>query len=189
METCFNIYMTGVGGQGIGLLAEILARAADYAGLAVRGCDTHGLAQRGGMVTSHLRLGHSWSPLIPDGGADLVVALERHEAVRAVDSMLKPGGTMIWYDTSLQPLDVRMGLVPALDADVIQQVAEARGIRAIRVYLDDLPDSRMQNIALVSGILSNELIPGLGKAQVRKAMKDLMTGAVLEANLEIGRAH
>jgi indolepyruvate ferredoxin oxidoreductase beta subunit len=185
MDTCFNIYMAGVGGQGIGLLAEILARAADYAGLAVRGCDTHGLAQRGGMVTSHLRLGRSWSPLVPDGGADLVIALERHEAVRAADSMLRVGGTMIWYDTSLQPLDVRMGLVPALETDDIQQVAEARGIRAIRVSREDLPDARMQNTALVSSILTNELIPGLGKAQVRKAMKDLLTGAVLEANLAL----
>lgn len=185
MDTCFNIYMSGVGGQGIGLLAEVLARAADHAGLPVRGCDTHGLAQRGGMVTSHLRLGRSWSPLIPDGGADLVIALERHEAVRAADDMLRAGGTMIWYDTSLQPLDVRMGLVSTLETDDIQQVAEAREIRAIRVCLDDLPDSRMQNTALVASILSHELIPGLGKNHVRKAMKDLMTGAVLEANLAL----
>lgn len=185
MDTCFNIYMAGVGGQGIGLLSEILARAADYAGLQVRGCDTHGLAQRGGMVTSHLRLGRSWSPLIPDGEADLVIALERHEAVRAADSMLRPGGTMVWYDTSLQPLDVRMGLTPALATADIQQLAQTRGIREFRVLLDDLPDPRMQNMALVSSILSNGLIPGLGKAPVRKAMKDLMTGLVLEANLAL----
>lgn len=185
MGTCFNIYMAGVGGQGIGLLAEILARAADYAGLPVRGCDTHGLAQRGGMVTSHLRLGQSWSPLIPDGEADLVIALERYEAVRAADTMLKTAGTMIWYDTSLQPLDVRLGEVGALDSDAIAQVAEARQIRAIRVCQDDLPDARMQNIALVAGILVHDLIPGLGKAQVRKAMKDLMAGAILEANLAL----
>lgn len=185
METCFNIYMTGVGGQGIGLLAEILARAADYAGLPVRGCDTHGLAQRGGMVTSHLRLGRSWSPIIPDGEADLVIALERHEAVRATDDMLKAGGTLIWYDTSLQPLDVRMGLSTAIETDDMQRVAEAREIRVLRVFLDELPDARMQNTALVASILSHELIPGLGKIQVRKAMKDLMTGAVLDANLAL----
>jgi indolepyruvate ferredoxin oxidoreductase beta subunit len=185
METCFNIYMTGVGGQGIGLLAEILARAADYAGLQVRGCDTHGLAQRGGMVTSHLRLGPSWSPLVPDGEADLVIAMERHEALRAADSMLKTGGTMIWYDTSLQPLAVRLGEDPAVGADEVERVAEAREIRAIRVCLEGLPDPRMQNIALVASILSHELIPGLGLARVRRAMKDLMTGPVLEANLAL----
>lgn len=185
MDTSFNIYMSGVGGQGIGLLAEILARAAVYAGNQVRGCDTHGLAQRGGMVTSHLRLGCSWSPLVPDGEADLVIALERHEAVRAADTMLKTGGTMIWYDTSLQPLAVRMGEVPAVDEDYVERVAEARAIRAIRVCLDELPDPRMQNVALIASILTHELIPGLGKTQVRRAMKDLMTGTVLESNLAL----
>ncbi|MBW2538534.1 MAG: 2-oxoacid:acceptor oxidoreductase family protein, partial [Deltaproteobacteria bacterium] len=51
----FNVYMTGVGGQGIGLLSEILLRAADHAGHTVKGVDTHGLAQRGGIVVSSLR--------------------------------------------------------------------------------------------------------------------------------------
>lgn len=185
MDDRFNIYMTGVGGQGIGLLAEILARAADYAGLQVRGCDTHGLAQRGGMVTSHLRLGRSWSPLVPDGEADLVIALERHEAVRAADCMLKSGGTMIWYDTSLQPSSVRMGEAPAVTEDDVERVAEAREIRAIRVHRPDLPDPRMQNVALVASILTHELIPGIGTSQVRKAMKDLLTGAVLDSNLAL----
>jgi indolepyruvate ferredoxin oxidoreductase beta subunit len=92
---------------------------------------------------------------------------------------------MIWYDTSLQPLDVRMGLAPALETDDVQRVAEAQGIHAIRVCLAELPDSRMQNIALVASILSHELIPGLGKVHVRRAMKDLMTGTVLEANLAL----
>jgi len=78
MKGTFNIFMAGVGGQGIGLLAELMARAADYAGWKVRACDTHGLAQRGGMVTSHLRLGDSNSPLVPDGRADLVTGKRYH---------------------------------------------------------------------------------------------------------------
>ena len=53
----FNIYLIGVGGQGIGLLSEILLRAADHAGYEVKGVDTHGLAQRGGIVVSHLKFG------------------------------------------------------------------------------------------------------------------------------------
>ena len=73
----FNIYLTGVGGQGIGLLIEILLRAADHAGFPVKGVDTHGLAQRGGIVVSQIRIGEeAHSPLIRQGEADLVVALE-----------------------------------------------------------------------------------------------------------------
>jgi len=60
--------MIGVGGQGIGLLSEVLLRAVDYAGLRVKAVDTHGLAQRGGVVVSNLRMGDNvFSPLIPGG--------------------------------------------------------------------------------------------------------------------------
>ena len=61
-----NIYLTGVGGQGIGLLTKILTRACTIAGYRVRGCDTHGLAQRGGTVVSHLRIGDElFIPRVP----------------------------------------------------------------------------------------------------------------------------
>lgn len=99
-----NIYMIGVGGQGIGLLSETLIRAADYAGLKVRGVDTHGLAQRGGTVQSHLRIGEGiYSSLIQKGRADIVIGLERNEALRGMETYLKEGGTLIYYDTSWQP--------------------------------------------------------------------------------------
>ena len=105
----FNIYLTGVGGQGIGLLSEVMLRAADYAGLPVKGVDTHGLAQRGGVVVSHLRCGDNvYSPLIQEGDADMVVALERHEALRGTNSFLKNGGTLVYYNTVWQPLEVRL---------------------------------------------------------------------------------
>ena len=91
--SAFNIYMAGVGGQGIGLLSEVLLRAADHAGQPVKSVDTHGLAQRGGIVVSQLRIGQpAYSPLIGAHDADLVIALERHEAMRAAESMLKQAG-------------------------------------------------------------------------------------------------
>ncbi|WP_218188016.1 2-oxoacid:acceptor oxidoreductase family protein [Desulfosarcina cetonica] len=105
----FNIYLTGVGGQGIGLISETILRAADHAGHAVKSVDTHGLAQRGGIVVSHIRLGTEiFSPLVPAGRADLVIALERHEALRAMATQLKPKGVLVYYNTSWQPLSVRL---------------------------------------------------------------------------------
>ncbi len=53
----FNIYITGVGGQGIGLLSQALLRAVDHAGINAIAVDTHGLAQRGGVVVSRIRCG------------------------------------------------------------------------------------------------------------------------------------
>ncbi len=183
MNGLYNIYMVGVGGQGIGLLAELLARAADYAGLPVRACDTHGLAQRGGMVASHLRLGACYSPLVPEGQAHLAIALERHEALRAAGRMLARSGALIWYDTCLQPLDVRMGQVPQCRvSDIENAVAKLSG-KTFRVSRDDLQDARMQNIAIVSDLLKHGLVPGLSKEHVVKAMSDLMDAKTLEANL------
>ena len=95
----FNIYLAGVGGQGIGLLSEIILRAGDHAGLTVKGVDTHGLAQRGGIVKSQIRIGrHVHSPLIPEGEADIVLALERHEALLAMNLALKNNGTLVYYN-------------------------------------------------------------------------------------------
>lgn len=185
MDSCFNIYMSGVGGQGIGLLAELLGRAADHAGLALRGCDTHGLAQRGGMVSSHLRLGRSRSPLVSEGGADLVVSLERTEALRAACTMLKTGGTLVWYDAAWQALDVRAGENPAVTEQDVRSAAAAKGAQAFRVRRDDLPDTRMQNVAVVAEIVRRGLIPGLGLEYAKAALADLMSGDALAANLAL----
>jgi indolepyruvate ferredoxin oxidoreductase beta subunit len=81
--------MSGVGGQGIGLLSEVLTRAFYKLGKKVKAVDTHGLAQRGGSVVSQLRIGDQvFSPLISPGKADIILSLERLEALRAMAEML-----------------------------------------------------------------------------------------------------
>lgn len=179
----FNIYLTGVGGQGIGLISEIILRAADHAGHRVKSVDTHGLAQRGGIVVSQIRLGDSvYAPLIPTGQADLAVSLERHEALRAASTMLRKGSCLIFYDTVWQPLTVRLGDAAEVVADDIDALCRDRSIRVIPVFQPDLPDIRMQNMAVLGAIAGNGLIPGLELADYRSAMDDLMAGAMLERN-------
>jgi indolepyruvate ferredoxin oxidoreductase, beta subunit len=179
----FNIYLIGVGGQGIGLLSEILLRAADHAGLEVKGVDTHGLAQRGGIVVSRLRIGeNAHSPLIPGSQADLVVALERHEAVRGMHGILKKGGTLVYYDAVWQPLDVRLKKIGGATTDAIREQAGNCGIDVVKVYQGDLADARMQNIVLLAHIDGRHLIPGVGTGHFRLAMDDLMHGGMLEKN-------
>ena len=180
----FSIHLTGVGGQGIGLLSELLLRAADHAGHPVKGVDTHGLAQRGGIVVSQIRLGtRVHAPLVPAGGADLVVALERHEALRGMNGFLKDGGTLAWYDTCWQPLDVRLGAAPEVTEEAIRRECERRRVRPVRVYRRELADPRMQNVALLAAIDHHGLVPGVMTEHYRRAMDDLMAGAMLEANL------
>ena len=184
----FNIYLCGVGGQGIGLLCETILRAADHAGQAAKAVDTHGLAQRGGIVVSQIRLGQkAHSPLIPERMADLVVGLERHEALRGMNVALKDGGILIYYDTVLQPLGVRLGKVVETGNEDIERAAGQRGIAVHAVVRPGLKDPRMQNIAVLSEISSRNLIPGLTSAHYEQALDDLLKGEMLKANVQLFR--
>jgi indolepyruvate ferredoxin oxidoreductase beta subunit len=182
----YNIYLCGVGGQGIGLLSEILLRGADYAGFQAKAVDTHGLAQRGGIVVSHLRLGTTiHSPMVSAREADLVVALERHEALRGAETALKDGGTLIYYNTVLQPLGVRLGKEKEVSETLLIESCTARNITVHKVESANLKDPRMQNIAVLAHIHKHNLVPLVEKGHFLQAMDDLMTGSMLERNLEL----
>jgi indolepyruvate ferredoxin oxidoreductase, beta subunit len=179
----FNVYLAGVGGQGIGLLSEIILRSADHAGFRVKGVDTHGLAQRGGKVVSQIRIGPSvFSPLIPARQADLVVALERHEALRAVVEFAKTGGFLVYYNAVWQPLDVRLG--KSSEVSVADIEAQCRQIRVghYPVCEADLEDARMQNTAVLAHIATKALIPGVSRQHYLLSMEDLMTADKLARN-------
>ena len=184
----FNIYISGVGGQGIGLLSEILLRALDHAGKNAIGVDTHGLAQRGGMVASQIRFGEKiYSPIISRHNADIVVSLERHEALRAANSYLKPEGTLIYYDACWQPLSVRLGKDKELSCKEIEEYCNKNSFKHKRIVTADLPDARMQNISLLAGICREKLIAGVEKEHYESAMKDLLAGEMLDINLGLFR--
>ncbi|MBR4235461.1 MAG: indolepyruvate oxidoreductase subunit beta [Clostridia bacterium] len=90
-----DILICGVGGQGTVLASKIIASAAMDEGNSVHSAETIGMAQRGGSVTSHVRIGENvFSPLIPFGSADLLLAFEPAEAVRSL-KYLKPEGVAI----------------------------------------------------------------------------------------------
>lgn len=87
-----DILICGVGGQGTVLASKIIAAAAMEEGSAVHSAETIGMAQRGGSVTSHVRIGgEAYSPMIPFGGADMLLAFEPGEAVRNLRYLRKDG--------------------------------------------------------------------------------------------------
>jgi len=184
----FNAYLTGVGGQGIGLLSEVLIRAADRAGLRVMSVDTHGLAQRGGVVISQIRIGEGvFSPLISSGTADLVLALERHEALRGMQAVLKDNGTLVYYDAVWQPLEVRLNRAPEVTRQTISDYCRSRGIREIRVFQADLADARMQNMVTLGVLSRHRIPPGIEPDHFEGALRDLLAGKLLEENLSLFR--
>ncbi|MBC7189827.1 2-oxoacid:acceptor oxidoreductase family protein, partial [Candidatus Aerophobetes bacterium] len=92
-DKIFNLVIVGVGGQGIILTSDILACVALEEGFDVKKSEVHGMAQRGGSVISEVRFGKKiYSPLIKKGTADIMLALEKLEALRFLD-YLREGGT------------------------------------------------------------------------------------------------
>ena len=99
-----DILICGVGGQGTVLASKIIAASATDEGNTVHSAETIGMAQRGGSVTSHVRIGeNASSPLIPFGGADMILAFEPGEAVRNL-KYLKKGGIAIVNTTATKPV-------------------------------------------------------------------------------------
>lgn len=96
--------LCGVGGQGTVLASKMLAFAAIEKGENVRTAETIGMAQRGGCVVSHVRVGgYIKSPLVPKGGADVLIAFEPAEAVRCL-SYLKKDGTAVVNKKAVKPV-------------------------------------------------------------------------------------
>ena len=92
MTSRYDIYLVGVGGQGVLTIGEIITTAAFRKGIPVNFYPTKGMAQRGGFVKAQLRLGRETvGPSIPEKGADLVIATEVSETLKAV-RFIKPGG-------------------------------------------------------------------------------------------------
>jgi indolepyruvate ferredoxin oxidoreductase beta subunit len=185
----FNIYVCGVGGQGVGLLAAVLAQAAGRAGLAARSCDTHGLAQRGGVVSSHIRLGDdALTPLVAPAGADLVLSLERLEGLRGAQQYLKKGGKLIYYDAAYQPVSVRAGQAVYPSAEEVAGAVAALGGETVAVSLPAIRDPRMQNAALLGRLAALGAVPGLPGSALEEVLKETLPPALLDENLALFRA-
>ena len=121
----FNILICGVGGQGTILASYVLGNAALKDGHKVRLGEIHGMAQRGGSVVSHVRMGDEvYGTVIPEGKADIIVAFEPLEALRNL-SYLKNGGKTILNTEKINPISVSLGEseYPPLD-EILSNLSE-----------------------------------------------------------------
>lgn len=109
MSKTTTVLLCGVGGQGTILAADLLARAAMASGLDVKVSEIHGMAQRGGAVTTVVRFGDDVQSMVADlGCADCVVSFETTEALRNLP-YLKEGGSLFVNDEAIKPLPVATG--------------------------------------------------------------------------------
>ena len=139
MTTHYDIYLVGVGGQGILTIGEIITLTAFRQGLPVNFYPTKGMAQRGGFVKAQLRLGRAAAgPSLPEKGADLVIATEISEMLKAV-RYLKPGGDVLLYGYQWSPTAVMLGKAPYPAPEQVREQVVAAGGRWHFVAPDRVP--------------------------------------------------
>ena len=178
-----DVIMVGTGGQGIILAARVTAEAAVSMGYDVKTSEVHGMAQRGGSVSSMVRWSEKvYSPLIPRGHADVLLAFEGLEALRSL-SFLKPGGRIILNRYRLDPLPVLRGDV-AYPEDFERTVL---GFAPDAVVLDAPALAREAgNPRVVSAVMMGALSACLDfPVDVwEEVMRSLVPAKAVEANLK-----
>ena len=187
-----SLLLAGVGGQGVLLASDIICRVMMEKGFDVKKSEVHGMAQRGGCVTSHVRYGRKvYSPLARKGDVDMIVAFEKIEALRYLD-YLQQGGRIIVNDEEIYPPSVNLG-----DADYPKDVFESlcRQFGADRVKV--IPGLKLAALAgnpravntVMLGAISR-FTPGLLREDWKKVLTEALPDKILEANLrafDLGR--
>jgi indolepyruvate ferredoxin oxidoreductase beta subunit len=181
-----NILLSGVGGQGVILASKILSEASLLQGLDIKQSEVHGMSQRGGSVVSHVRIGERvHSPLVPEGGCDLLVGFEPLEALRFAH-WVRREGALIYSIDRVNPSTVSAGFAQ-YPADLETRLA-AYPCAKIAVPADELAEKagnrRSANVVLV-GALANRLpFP----AEIwQKALAASVPAKLLELNREAFR--
>ena len=175
-----TVLLCGVGGQGTILAADLLARAALEAGFEVKVSEIHGMAQRGGAVTTVVRFGDEVSTMVADtGAADCIVSFETTEALRNI-SFLKQGGYLLVADETIKPLPVACGRA--------SMPSNARGKLeswdAVLIPTHDLAmeagNAKCENVAIL-GALESRL--GFGSDIWSRVIEGRVPPKTVEANL------
>jgi indolepyruvate ferredoxin oxidoreductase, beta subunit len=187
-----NVFLSGVGGQGTILASNILGQVLLNAGYDVKKAEVHGMAQRGGDVTTHFRFGKKvYSPLITLGEVDYLIAFELLEALRYIN-WVKPGGKIVLNNHTILPPSVSLGNMEypkdvegAFRRHFKENVWLVDGNRIAKA----LGNPQVANVVLI-GAVSN-FFPELQPRQWVEAIKELLATKLHEINIkafEGGRA-
>lgn len=190
-----NVLLTGVGGQGTVLAAKVLAQAAQAKGWQVRTAETIGMAQRGGSVVSHVRMGDNGeeviAPLVAKGTADMIIAFELAEAARVLP-YLAPDGVMVSATTSIQPITAALSTEPYLAeatiASLDERLNECAAAPARFVLVDDeavlsqVGNRKALNTVLLAFALKTGHLP-LSLDDLRDAIRACVKPRFVELNL------
>lgn len=178
-----SIMIVGVGGQGTLLAGRLLGEYARAKGLDAKVSEVHGMAQRGGSVVTHVRIGEKVaSPLIDVQSADVLMSFEPVEALRALE-MLKPGGVLICDEAKVPPIAVNMGM--AAYPEEIERRVKTYTDKVVFVnatgIAQSLGSTKAANIVLL-GVYTQKM--GMDADTMRQVIEQGVKPAFVELNLK-----
>ncbi|MBW4828508.1 MAG: indolepyruvate oxidoreductase subunit beta [Clostridiaceae bacterium] len=154
MDNTKSILLVGVGGQGTILASKVLSEGLVEAGYDVKMSEIHGMAQRGGSVSTQVRFGDKvFSPIIGKGEADILVSFETMEALRWLE-YLKPDGKVVVNDYKIPSAPILMDKedYPEGVIDIIKDKANTSMIDAAKIA-EDLGNTKVMNIVLFGALV------------------------------------
>ncbi len=180
-----NCILAGVGGQGTVLASKLIAQAAMDKGQNVRTAETIGMAQRGGCVVSHVRVGDEiFSPLIPKHTADIIIGFDPAEAERCL-SYLKKDGTVVVSSKAVRPVTDSLGN-SSYSAQQMLEFLKSKTQNLIVVDTDKIcrqcGSARVLNVALL-GAACQSGVMGLSLDEMQEAIKNRVSVKLAEMNI------
>ncbi len=178
-----NILLVGVGGQGIVLASEIMSEFFRRVGYDVKKSEVHGMAQRGGIVSSHVKIGEKvYSPMIEKGKADIMLSFEKMETLRWL-YYVKPDGVIVSSNVKIVPPIVSTGefVYPEdVEESILKERPDAK-ILDIQSALKELGNDKVTNVIMI-GALSTMF--GFSPEKWLEVIKEAVPKKVVDVNVE-----
>lgn len=179
MSDVKNILLVGVGGQGTILASKILTAGLIEAGYEVKMSEIHGMSQRGGSVSTQVRFGSKVNaPIIGQGQADVIVAFEKMEALRALP-FLKIGGKLVVNDFEIPSMPILTGAAEYPEG-ILETLAEKVDLLTVKAaeIAEGLGNPKAMNVVLLGALVKAMDVEGIDwnkaiSANVKKGFEDL----------------
>lgn len=177
-----DILICGVGGQGTVLASKLIAAAAMAEGNIVHSAETIGMAQRGGSVTSHVRIGEAYSPLIPKGKCDMIISFEPSEAVRNL-SYLKQDGLVIVNVDPVKPTTESLHETGYDGTNMIEYLQKKCQVLAVdgQQLCAEFGSSKYLNVILL-GVAAGSGVLDIPKEAIQKEIRVRVPSKFVENN-------
>lgn len=182
-----NIIICGTGGQGVVLVSELLGNAAVRGGVAVKGSEVLGMAQRGGSVFSNLRLGGDViAPMTPEGKCDVLIAVEPSEALRNIQYLAK-NSVVVLNTTTVMPYTVYLGQsgypTPEQITDKLKKVTDRIITLDASGLAKEAGSAQATNVVMLGALFGTGLMP-VKEETAKEAILSRFKAKVGEINIK-----